>query len=131
MKRIPNELQYTQTHEWVRVENDGKVTVGITEHAQKQLGDLIVVELPSPGTVVHASDEVCVLESVKATSEVYSPLSGTIIDVNEDLEEAPGLLNNDPYGDGWLFVLAPRDPEEFSELLDAEGYEEYIEIDEE
>lgn len=131
MQKIPNELHYTQTHEWVRIENDGKVTVGITEHAQSQLGDLVVVEVPSVGAVVHAADEVCVLESVKATTEVYSPLSGTIIEVNEDLEEAPGLLNSDPYGDGWLFVIAPRDPEEFSELLDAQAYGEYIEDDEE
>ncbi len=130
MKKIPNELQYTQTHEWVRVEENGKVTVGITDHAQSQLGDLSFVELPSPGALVHAADEVCVLESVKATSEVYSPLSGVIVEVNEDLAEAPLLVNKDPYGDGWLFVIEPRDPEEFSELLDPDTYEEYLETDE-
>lgn len=126
MEHVPNELQYTQTHEWIRLEEDGSIVVGITDHAQAQLGELVFVDLPDIGIKVHASDEICVVESVKAASDVYSPVSGKIIAVNEDLEESPSLVNNDPYGDGWLFKLEPEDPEEFSELLDAESYTHHI-----
>ena len=130
MSDIPNELRYTQTHEWLRVEDDGMLVVGITDHAQSQLGELVFVELPDIGANVHASDEVCVAESVKAASDVYSPVSGKIIASNEDLEESPSLVNSDPYGDGWLFKIDPIDPDEFSELLDAEAYRQYLEEDE-
>jgi glycine cleavage system H protein len=130
MSKVPKELQYTQTHEWVLVEEDGTIMVGITEHAQSQLGELVFVELPDLGAKVNASDEVGVLESVKATSEIYSPISGKIIEINETLEEAPGLVNSDPYGDGWLFRIDPIDPDELSDLLDAEAYSEYMEEDE-
>jgi len=130
MSRIPPELRYTQTHEWVRVEDDGTLVVGITDHAQGQLGELVFVELPDVGEPVNASDEVCVIESVKAASDVYSPISGKIIAINEDLEEAPSLVNSDPYGDGWLFRIDPADPDEFSELLDADGYTQQMEEDE-
>lgn len=130
MSKVPKELQYTQTHEWVLVEEDGTILVGITEHAQSQLGELVFVELPEIGVKVHASDEVGVIESVKATSEIYSPISGKIIETNESLEEAPGLVNSDPYGDGWLFKIDPADPDELSDLLDADAYSQYMEEDE-
>src|SRR5436190_844192 len=115
--KIPSELRFTQTHEWIRIEEDGTVVVGITYHAQSQLGELVFVDLPDIGIRVHASDEVCVVESVKAASDVYSPLSGTIIAINEDLEESPSLVNSDPFGDGWLFKIEPTDTEEITELM--------------
>ena len=131
MTKVPSELRYTQTHEWIRMEDDGTLVVGITDHAQSQLGELVFADLPDVGVNVSASDEACVIESVKAASDVYSPVSGKIIEINEDLEEAPGLVNSDPYGDGWLFKIDPDDLEELSELLDAEAYSEYLEEDEE
>ena len=130
MSKILPELRYTQTHEWVRVEEDGTLVVGITDHAQSRLGELVFADLPDVGVRVNASDEVCVIESVKAASDVYSPVSGKIIAINEDLEEAPGLVNSDPYGDGWLFRLDPVDPDEYSELLEADDYSNYMEEDE-
>ncbi len=130
MNRVPAELRYTQTHEWVRVEDDGTVVIGITDHAQAQLGELVFADLPDVGVKVNASDEVCVIESVKAASDVYSPLSGKILEVNEDLEESPSLVNSDPYGDGWLYKMDPADPDELSELLDADDYSHYMEEDE-
>jgi len=130
MSKVLPELRYTQTHEWVRVEDDGTLVVGITDHAQSQLGELVFADLPDVGVRVNASDEVCVIESVKAASDVYSPVSGKIIAINEDLEEAPGLVNSDPYGDGWLFRLDPVDPDEYSELLEADDYSNYMEEDE-
>lgn len=130
MTKVPKELQYTQTHEWTLIEDDGTVLVGITEHAQSQLGELVFVELPDLGVKVSASDEVGVIESIKATSEIYAPISGKIIEINENLEEAPALINTDPYGDGWLFRIDPIDPDELSDLLDAEAYSQYMEEDE-
>ncbi|HXH54870.1 MAG TPA: glycine cleavage system protein GcvH [Gammaproteobacteria bacterium] len=130
MSKVPKELKYTQTHEWVLVEDDGTILVGITEHAQSQLGELVLVELPDLNAKVSASDEVGVIESVKATSEFYSPISGKIIEINENLEESPALVNTDPYGDGWLFRIDPIDPDELSDLLDAEAYSQYMEEDE-
>lgn len=131
MTRIPKELRYTQTHEWVRSEDDGTLVIGITDHAQSQLGELVFVELPNVGDVVDASDEICVVESVKAASDVYSPISGKIIAINEDLEEAPNLVNSDPYGDGWLVKIDPSDTEELQELVEADAYQEYLEEDDE
>ncbi len=130
MSKVPSELRYTQTHEWVRVEDDGSFVVGITDHAQSQLGELVFADLPDVGAKVNSSDEVCVIESVKAASDVYSPVSGKIMEVNEDLEESPSLVNSDPYGDGWLFRIDPVDPDELSELLDADAYSQYMEEDE-
>jgi glycine cleavage system H protein len=130
VNKVPKELRYTQTHEWVRVEDDGTAVIGMTYHAQAQLGELVFVELPDLNIKVDASDEVCVVESVKAASDIYSPLSGKILAVNEDLEEAPSLVNSDPYGDGWLYKLDPIDPDELSELLDASDYIAYMEEDE-
>lgn len=129
INKIPNELRYTRTHEWVRVEDDGSVVVGITDHAQSTLGELVFVDFPDMDHIGHAGDDVCVVESVKAASDIYMPVSGKIIAVNEDLEEAPNLVNSDPYGDGWLFKIQPIDIEEFSELLDADAYSEMSEED--
>lgn len=130
VNKVPKELRYTQTHEWVRVEDDGTAVIGMTDHAQAQLGELVLVELPDLNVKVDAGDEVGVVESVKAASDIYSPLSGKILAVNEDLEEAPSLVNSDPYGDGWLYKLDPIDPDELSELLDASDYGAYLEEDE-
>lgn len=129
MSNIPSELRYATTHEWVRPEGDGTFTVGITEHAQELLGDMVFVELPEVGSQVSAGDDVAVAESVKAASDVYAPISGEIIAVNDELEDAPEQVNADPFGDGWLFKIKADDPEEFEDLLDAEGYENSIDED--
>lgn len=126
MEMLPKELQYAETHEWVREEEDGTMAVGITEHAQSLLGELVFVQLPEIGVAVHAGDEVCVVESVKAASDVYSPISGKIVAINEALEESPSLINQDPYGDGWLFTIAPKDKSEMEHLLDHKAYQEHI-----
>ena len=125
METIPKELLYSETHEWLREEDD-TVVVGITEHAQSLLGEVVFVRLPEIGVDVHAGDEVCVLESVKAAGDVYSPVSGRVIEVNEALEEAMSVINEDPYGDGWLFKLAPRDRSELDHLMDSKTYEQQI-----
>ncbi|GAB3018499.1 glycine cleavage system protein GcvH [Bowmanella dokdonensis] len=129
MSNIPSELRYAASHEWVRPEGDGTYTVGISEHAQELLGDMVFVELPEVGSTVAAGDDVAVAESVKAASDVYAPIGGEIIAVNEDLEESPELVNTDPYGDGWMFRIKAEDDSEFNDLLDAEGYESSIEED--
>ncbi len=123
---LPLELKYTKTHEWVRDEGDGSVTVGITDHAQALLGDMVYIELPDPGDALEAGEECAVVESVKAASDVYAPVTGVVIDVNGDLEEAPETVNRDPYGDGWLFHMKLEDPAELDGLLDAEAYAEMI-----
>lgn len=131
MEHFPKELKYSETHEWIRLEDDGQTAViGITDHAQVKLGELVFVELPDAELEIDTGDEVCVVESVKAAADVYSPLSGKISGVNEELEEAPGLVNSDPYGDGWLYKLQLKDKSEYYELLDAGSYEEYISEDE-
>lgn len=130
MNKIPKELLYTQTHEWIRLEEDNTAVVGITDHAQSLLGELVFVELPDLEIDIHASDDICVVESVKAASDVYSPLTGKIIAVNEDLEEAPSLVNKDPYGDGWLFKVAYTDKSEIKDLLDADSYASVMEEEE-
>ncbi|WP_163937961.1 glycine cleavage system protein GcvH [Paraferrimonas sp. SM1919] len=126
MSNIPQELKYTTSHEWVRQEEDGTFTVGITEHAQELLGDMVFVDLPDVGDSVDGGDDCAVAESVKAASDIYSPLSGEIVAVNEDLEDEPELVNNEPYTDGWLFRIAPTDLAELDDLLDAEGYQAVI-----
>ena len=127
MEHFPEELKYTETHEWVSQDEKTKIaTIGITYYAQNQLGDLVFVELPEIDSKVAAGDEVCVLESVKAAADVFSPLSGRIVAVNEDLEEAPGLVNSDPYQDGWLYKIEIKDQVEYDELLDCDGYQEYL-----
>ncbi len=126
MSEIPGDLKYASTHEWVRMEADGTATVGITDHAQEQLGDLVFVELPEVGTRYAAGDACAVVESVKAASDIYAPLSGTVVEVNEALEESPQLVNEDPYGEGWLFRVEPEDPAEVDALMDAAAYLEQI-----
>ncbi len=122
MSEVRNELYYTESHEWARVESDGTAYVGISDHAQKALGDLVFVELPNVGDPVQAGEEAGVVESVKAASDFYAPLSGEILAINEALEDAPELVNQDPYGDGWLFHIRMDNPAETSELLSAEAY---------
>lgn len=126
MNKVPTELYYTPSHEWVRIEPNNIAVIGITDHAQALLGELVFVDLPDLNIDVHSSDDVCVVESVKAASDVYSPLSGKIVAINDDLEEAPSLVNKDPYGDGWLFKIAIQDPEEIKDLLDADSYQDTV-----
>lgn len=126
MANTPDDRKYADSHEWALLESDGTVKVGITDHAQELLGDLVFVELPEVGTGVAKGDECCVVESVKAASDVYSPVSGEIIAVNDDLDEAPERINEAPYDEGWLFVVQPTDSAELEELLDADGYEQTI-----
>ncbi|WP_440874312.1 glycine cleavage system protein GcvH [Thalassotalea sp. PLHSN55] len=129
MSNIPSELKYATSHEWVRNEGDGTVTVGITEHAQDLLGDMVFVELPEVGESVSTGDDVAVAESVKAASDIYAPVSGEVVEVNEDLEDSPELVNSDAFGDGWLFKLKLDDAAELDALLDAEGYANSIDED--
>ena len=124
MSENPEELKYVQTHEWAREEGDRTVIVGITDYAQGALGDVVYVELPEVDSEVEMGDEVAVVESVKAASDIYAPLSGTITEVNESLEGNPELVNTDPYRDGWFFRLKLRDVEELSSLMDSESYSE-------
>jgi len=122
MSNIPSELKYAPSHEWVRNEGDGTYTVGISEHAQELLGDMVFVELPEVGDEVDAGEDCAVAESVKAASDIYAPISGEIVAINEELEDAPETVNNDAYGDGWLFRIKASDESEVDNLLDAEGY---------
>lgn len=123
MSEVPEGLKYTSSHEWVRAESDGTVTVGITDHAQELLGDLVFVELPEVGRGVGSGEECGVVESVKAASDVYSPLAGEITAVNEALTDAPELVNQSPFADGWLFRLRPADAAALDKLLDAKAYQ--------
>ena len=127
MSEIPQELKYASTHEWARLEEDGTVTVGISDHAQEALGDVVYVEHPELGQPVAEAEEAGVVESVKAASDIYAPLGGTVVAVNEALEDAPETVNQDPYGDGWFFRIEPVDVTQLEELLDAEGYSEVCE----
>lgn len=129
MSNIPSELKYATTHEWVREEENGIVTVGITEHAQDLLGDMVFVELPDVGDNVSTGDDICVAESVKAASDIYAPVTGEVVEVNEELEDAPELVNSDAYGSGWLFKIKLADASELDNLLDAEGYANSIDED--
>lgn len=129
MSNIPSDLKYASTHEWVRNEGDGIITVGISEHAQGLLGDMVFVDLPDVGDEFSAGDDCAVAESVKAASDIYAPVAGEIVEVNEELEDSPENVNNDPYGDGWMFKMKVEDLSELDELLDAEGYETSIDED--
>jgi len=124
---FPTELKYANSHEWARVESDGTVIVGITDHAQDALGDIVFIELPESGAEVEVGAEIAVVESVKAASDIYSPVSGEIIEVNSALEDEPELVNSSPYEDGWLFSVKINSSEDFSSLLDAEGYQALVE----
>ncbi|RUO24442.1 glycine cleavage system protein H [Aliidiomarina minuta] len=127
MSNVPKELKYAPSHEWVRNEGDGVFTVGISEHAQELLGDMVFVELPEEGDTVALGDDCAVAESVKAASDIYAPLTGEVVAINEDLEDSPEMVNNDPYGDGWLFKIKAEDESELANLLDAEAYSASIE----
>ena len=130
MSEIPSECRYLKSHEWVRMEADGICTVGITDHAQSQLGDIVFVELPQEATEMSAGEECGVIESVKAASDFYSPLSGEIVAANEGLTDAPELVNQDPYGDGWLFKIKIENEEALQDLLDAEAYQSFLDEEE-
>ena len=127
MKEIPGDLKFLKTHEWARVEDDGTVTVGISDHAQGQLGDLVYVELPTVGDDVEAGNASAVVESVKAASDVYSPVSGKIVKVNDALSDKPETLNEDAFGDGWIFVVKPNGLDELDELMSPDEYAEMVE----
>ncbi|MCD9005026.1 glycine cleavage system protein GcvH [Luteimonas sp. XNQY3] len=130
MSEIPGDLKFLKSHEWVRIEGDGKVTVGISDHAQGLLGDLVYVELPAVGDDVQAGTGVAVVESVKAASDVYAPVSGTITAVNEALADKPETINEDAYGEGWLFVVELSEPDQLNELLAPDDYAELLEGEE-
>jgi len=123
---IPENLKYAETHEWVRFETDGTVTIGISDHAQQSLGDLVFIELPEKGQQFNVADQIGVVESVKAASDIFSPIAGEVIEVNDSLADAPELVNNSPYQDGWLFKLKPAENSNFVDLLTAEQYAEII-----
>jgi len=129
MSEVPTELKFLSSHEWVLVEGN-VATVGVSDHAQELLGDLVYVELPEQGSTVAAGDTAGVIESVKAASDTYAPLSGEIIEVNDELENSPEKINNDPYGDGWMYKIAIEDAEEIENLLNAEAYTDSIAEDE-
>jgi glycine cleavage system H protein len=126
MSSIPAELKYLESHEWARVESDGTVTIGISDHAQGALGDLVFVEVPEVGKSLQKGAAAAVVESVKAASDVYSPVSGEVVAVNESLGSAPELVNQDPYGQGWLFKIKPSNKDELAQLLDAAAYEKVV-----
>ncbi|MCP5344076.1 MAG: glycine cleavage system protein GcvH [Pseudomonadales bacterium] len=122
MSSFPEDLKYTATHEWVRVEADGSVVMGITDHAQELLGDIVFIELPEDGKEVAAEAEMSVVESVKAASDIYAPVSGKIIEVNKALLDAPEIVNSSPYGDGWFCRIQPANAAELDALLSADAY---------
>lgn len=129
MSELPGDLRYTKEHEWLRREDDGRVTVGITDHAQSALGDLVYVELPEIGQEVEAGGEMAVVESVKAASDVYAPIGGTVTEVNESLSDDPEKINADPYGDGWIVRLQPSGDDE--DTMDPDAYQAFLdELDE-
>ncbi|MBL4795535.1 MAG: glycine cleavage system protein GcvH [Pseudomonadales bacterium] len=127
MSDVPSELKYLSTHEWLRVESDGTAFAGITEHAQHSMGDLVFVEAPEVGTIITIGEEVGVVESVKAASDIYAAVSGEVIAINEALEDSPETINNDPYGDGWMYQVKISDPAEINQLLTADEYVSKIE----
>ena len=127
MSEIPGDLKFRPSHEWVRVEEDGSVTVGISDHAQDQLGDIVFIELPETGRQISAEDEIAIVESVKAASDVYSPISGEIIEINELLIDAPETVNESPYTDGWFFKIQPENIDELNDLLSPDEYGEMCE----
>ncbi len=127
MSEAPGDLKYSKSHEWVRANDDGTVTIGISDHAQEQLGDLVYIEVPEAGRELEAEEACAVVESVKAASDVYAPLAGTVVEANEDLADAPEAVNQDAYGAGWLMKLRPADSEALYGLMDADAYLEFVE----
>ena len=126
MSELPGDLLFTDEHEWLRREDDGSVTIGITDHAQKSLGDLVYVELPEAGTDVEEGGEMAVVESVKAASDVYAPISGNVVAVNEDLADDPENINSDAYGDGWIVRLKPADAIDEGSLMTPDAYQQFL-----
>lgn len=126
MSNVPQELRYTKTHEWIKREDDGSLTVGITDHAQGLLGDLVFVEVPEEGDTFNDGDDCAVIESVKAASDVYCPVAGEVITGNEALADTPEVINQDAFGDGWIFKLKPEDDGAFDGLMDADEYIELV-----
>lgn len=126
---VPQDLRYSEEHEWARLE-DGQVRVGITDYAQHQLGDVVYVELPKPSDSFEAMDAFGVIESVKAASDLFAPLAGSVVEVNSDLEDAPELVNDDPYGAGWMIIIEPDDESELDKLLSPDEYQAMIEEEE-
>ncbi len=124
MSQVPSHLKYTKTHEWAQKLDDGTIRVGITDHAQDLLGDMVFVELPETGRHVKAGEECAVVESVKAASDIYSPIAGEIIEINQAVTDGPEIVNKDPYGQGWLLRIRPSDQQGFNQLLDATRYQE-------
>jgi glycine cleavage system H protein len=127
MSEFPAELKYASSHEWARVESDGSVVIGITDHAQDALGDVVYIELPEMGASVDAGSEVAVIESVKAASDIYSPVTGEVIEINPALEDEPETVNSSPYADGWLFRVMPSDMAGIDDLMDADSYAATVE----
>jgi glycine cleavage system H protein len=126
MANVPADLKYLDSHEWARVESDGTVTIGISDHAQGALGDLVFVEVPEVGKALSKGGAAAVVESVKAASDVYSPVSGEVVAANDALSGSPELVNSDPYGAGWLFKIKPSNASELQQLLDAKAYEKVV-----
>jgi len=126
MSTIPTELKYAASHEWIRQEEDGSYTVGISKHAQQLLGDMVFIELPDVGDTVTAGEDCAVAESVKAASDIYAPISGEVVAINEALEDSPELVNSDAFGDGWFYRIIASDVSELANLLDAEAYQAVI-----
>ncbi|MGY0558819.1 MULTISPECIES: glycine cleavage system protein GcvH [unclassified Lysobacter] len=129
MSEIPGDLKFQKTHEWARAEDDGRVTVGISDHAQGLLGDLVYVELPNIGDRIEAGNPCAVVESVKAASDIYAPVTGTVVAVNDALTDKPETINEDAFGEGWIFALEVENRDELEELLDPDAYGELIEDD--
>ncbi len=129
MNELPGDLKYSKSHEWVRANDDGTVTMGITDHAQEQLGDLVFVELPDNGRELNAKEACAVVESVKAASDIYAPIAGTVVEANEVLADTPEVVNNDAYGDGWLIRMAPADAKALDDLMDANEYQAFVEAE--
>ena len=127
MSEVPAELKYASSHEWTRLESDGSVVVGITDHAQDALGDVVYIELPEVGAHVDAGAEVAVIESVKAASDIYSPVTGDVTEINPALEDEPESVNSSPYGDGWLFRVMPTDTASMGDLMDGDAYAASVE----
>ena len=123
---FPEELKYSKTHEWVRLEGENEVVIGISDYAQQELGDIVYLELPEEGDVVEKDSAFGVIESTKATEDLYSPVSGTVIEVNTPLIDSPEVINEDPYGDGWMIRVELSEPKELEDLMSAEEYQDYI-----
>lgn len=130
MSEIPGDLKYTKSHEWVRIDEDDLITVGITDHAQAALGDMVFIETPEIGAELEAEEACAVVESVKAASDIYAPVGGEIIETNADLADSPELVNDQPYEDGWIFQMRVSDMDELENLMDADAYETHCEDEE-